>query len=161
MTMPKSVTVSSSSDSESTVVLEEAAGAATVTVAGTAAGGGVPGGLARATGMLSTFEPDLLPFFFFLVLGNPATEAGLVTSDLEEFEGVSSIFSRCLGGGGDVGGVLGIGGTGIVCEEEVDVLAFDAHPGAPSDGMTVKLLPHFGQLALVPRADSGAFTPPD
>jgi hypothetical protein len=166
MTMPKSVTVSSSSDSVSTVGLEEGAGVATAEGAAASPRGAdsvagiFAGGLARATGMLSLFERDLLLFFFFFVLGNSTTEAGLVASDLEEFDGVSSISSGRLGGGADVGGDLGMGEAGIVCEVAVALFAFDAHPGAPSDGMTVKLLPHFGQLALVPRADSGAFTPP-
>ncbi|GIW85446.1 MAG: hypothetical protein KatS3mg107_1106 [Gemmataceae bacterium] len=33
-------------------------------------------------------------------------------------------------------------------------------PGAPSEGTTVKLLRHRGQVALAPTADSGARTPP-
>lgn len=35
-----------------------------------------------------------------------------------------------------------------------------AHPGSESDGITVKLLPHFGQVALAPTADWEARTPP-
>jgi hypothetical protein len=38
--------------------------------------------------------------------------------------------------------------------------ALPAKTGAPSVGMTVKLLWHFGQLALAPTAVAGARTPP-
>jgi hypothetical protein len=48
-------------------------------------------------------------------------------------------------------------GAGECAEEAGKVVD---QPGAPSEGITVKLLRHRGQVALAPTADSGARTPP-